>query len=226
MEALEQLSVTCKRPSHSHALLAAHHALSPPLSPTSLPTFSPSRLSAMWLDRFSNQNTPSGTPPPRGSSYSPAPRRSYAAAGPGPLPPRPSLNPRSSSLSLISAASSSSSLPSTARLPNGAGRRRQGPGGVPPNVPDPLQVLETILGGPPRRPVGGEAASSAGQAAEKPEHVVDDIDFGGLSLQGFAERSSHEQEPRTPAHTYNAHSVEECIYRPTILSLHLLISSR
>ncbi|ORY10040.1 Sac2 family protein [Clohesyomyces aquaticus] len=165
----------------------------------------------MWLDRFSAHSTPSGTPPPRGQSYSPAPRRPYQQAGPGPLPPRPGINPRSSSLSLVSPASSSTSLPTTARLPNGAGRRRQGPGGAPPNVPDPLKVLEAMLGGPPRKPprTGHEDAEEA--VPSKPEEVVTDVPFGGLSLLEFAaaEPDSPELRPSSPVHTYSAQSVEE-----------------
>ncbi|KAF2193292.1 Sac2 family protein [Zopfia rhizophila CBS 207.26] len=163
----------------------------------------------MWLDRFSAQSTPSGTPPPRGQSYSPAPRRPYQASGPGPLPPRPGLNPRSSSLSLISPASSSTSLPSTARLPNGSGLRRHGMGGAPPNIPDPLQVLETILGGPPRKPSARKSEGISEDAPERPEEVVEDVDFGGLSLQEFAPAAIPEIRQTSPVHTYSAQSVEE-----------------
>ncbi|KAF2472896.1 Vps52-domain-containing protein [Lindgomyces ingoldianus] len=165
----------------------------------------------MWLDRFSAHSTPSGTPPPRGQSYSPAPRRPYQASGPGPLPPRPGINPRSSSLSLVSPSSSSTSLPSTSRLPNGAGRRRQGTGGVPPNVSDPLQVLEAILGRPPRKPPVIKGDEIAEPVPKKPEEVVEDIDFGGLSLQEFAAIESDTPEIRhsSPVHTYSTQSVEE-----------------
>ena len=142
----------------------------------------------MWLDRFAAHSTPAGTPPPRGSSYSPAPRRSYPAPGPGPLPlpPRPGLNPTSSSLSLVSPGSSSTSLPSTARLPNGSARRRQGAAGAPPSGPDPLQVLEAVLGGPPRKPPLAKGEGAAGSVPKKPEDVVVHVDFGRLSLQAFA----------------------------------------
>jgi hypothetical protein len=69
-------------------------------------------------------------------------------------------------------------------------------------------VLETILGGPPRKPPAEDAASSQGQYIAKPEEVVDDIDFGGLSLREFAAHN-HEQEKVSPAYTYTAQSVEE-----------------
>ncbi|KAF2257830.1 Sac2 family protein [Lojkania enalia] len=164
----------------------------------------------MWgLDRLSANSTPSGTPPPRRDSYSPAPRRPYPAPGPGPLPPRPGLNPRSSSLTLLSPSSSSINLPSMRRLPNGSGRRRQETGGQSPNVPDPVQVLESILGGPPRRPIATKGDASAERVPKKPEDVVEEIDFGGLSLQDFAAVETPGIRRSSPVHTYSAQSVEE-----------------
>ncbi|KAF2450331.1 Sac2 family protein [Karstenula rhodostoma CBS 690.94] len=160
----------------------------------------------MWgLDRLSAHSTPSGTPPPR-RDYSPAPRRLHPTDRPAPLPLRPGLNPRSSSLSLISPLSSTTSLPSTVGLPNGSGRRRP-PGGVPPNVPDPLHVLEAIMGRPPRKPVLLKA-SGIGVLPEKPEELDTSIDFGGLSLHDFAAEDTPEPVA-SPVHTYSAQSVEE-----------------
>ncbi|KAF2684014.1 Sac2 family protein [Lentithecium fluviatile CBS 122367] len=160
----------------------------------------------MWgLDRLSAHSTPSGTPPRR-DSYSPAPRRPYAA-GPMPLPPRPGINPRSSSLSLVSPASSTTSLPAGARIPNGAGRRRP-LGGAPPNVPDPLQMLESIMGGPPRKPVASKGGR-VGTMPNKPDEIDVDIDFGGLSLRDFAAEAAADTQQSSPVHTYSAQSVEE-----------------
>jgi hypothetical protein len=163
----------------------------------------------MWaLDRLSAHSTPSGTPPPpRRDSYSPAPRRGY------PPPARPGLPTRTSSLSLNTPATSSANLPSAARIPNGPGRRRPGTGGpVPPNVPDPLQVLEAILGGPPRKPAAGKG-DSAGDVS-RPEELVEEIDFGGLSLQDFAAAEVDPIQPASPVHTYSTQSVEECTSSP------------
>jgi hypothetical protein len=162
----------------------------------------------MWgLDRLSAHPTPSSTPPPRRDSYSPAPRRPYPA-GPMPLPPRPGLNPRSSSLSLVSPGSSSTNLPAGVRIPNGAGRRRP-PGGPPPNAPDPVQVLEHIMGGPPRKPVVPKG-DEFGAIPSKPDAVEVDIDFGDLSLQAFAAQAAAETRQSSTVHTYSAQSVEEC----------------
>ena len=140
----------------------------------------------MWLDRFSSQSTPNGSPPPpQNRSFSPAPRRPNHLAPPGPLT-RPSYHPRSSSLSLISKANSSSaSLAGTARIPNGSTLKREI--SPPPDVVDPLDILQSIIGSQIRRddtPLDHNEASSFG---EKPEALIEDIDFNGLGLQSFAE---------------------------------------
>ena len=173
----------------------------------------------MWgLDRLSAHPSPVGTPISRRESSSPAPRRPYPLSGPGPLPPRPGLPTRTSSLSLLGTpASSTTSPPSTARIPNGSSRRRpgQGTGAAPTSVADPLQVLESILGGPPKKPVNTKGNASA-EAVRKPNEIVDDIDFGGLSLEDFAAAEDAPQTRRTShVHTYSAQSVEECMSVPT-----------
>ncbi|KAI0575252.1 Vps52 / Sac2 family protein [Pyrenophora tritici-repentis] len=156
----------------------------------------------MWgLDRLSSYSTPTGTPPPRRDSYSPAPRRGYPAPA---QPVRPGLTPRSSSLTpLVSPNASSTSLASSARMPNGGPRRRPTVG-PPPNIPDPVHVLESIMGGPPRS-LAATNGNASGNIMGRPEEVDEDISFGGLSLQAFA--------AETPApnsvHTYSAQSVEE-----------------
>ena len=163
----------------------------------------------MWgLDRLSSYSTPTGTPPPRRDSYSPAPRRGYPAPA---QPVRPGLNPRSSSLTpLISPNASTASLPLSARMPNGGPRRRQ-TGGVPPNVPDPVHVLESIMGGPPRNSPATNGEDST-RISEKPGVVEEEIDFGDLSLHDFAAAKTAERQQSTSVHTYSAQSVEECMF--------------
>jgi hypothetical protein len=158
----------------------------------------------MWgLDRLSSYSTPTGTPP-RQDSYSPAPRRGYPAPA---QPLRPGLAPRSSSLTpLISPNASTTNLRGSSPMPNGGPRRRP-TGGA--NVPDPVHVLESIMGGPPRNP--GTANGGTGQQIQgKPEAVDEDIDLGGLSLQDFVAESTRPRRPSTSVHTYSAQSVEEC----------------
>ena len=140
----------------------------------------------MWLDRFSTQSTPNGSPPPpQNRSFSPAPRRPNHLAPPGPAT-RPSFNPRSSSLSLISKANSSStSLAGTARLPNGSTLKREI--SPPVDVVDPRDVLQSIIGSQIRR---GETPLDYNERSvfgEKPEALIEDIDFNGLGLQSYAE---------------------------------------
>ncbi|KAF1913030.1 Sac2 family-domain-containing protein [Ampelomyces quisqualis] len=161
----------------------------------------------MWgLDRLSAYSTPSGTPPPRRDSYSPAPRRGYPPSGSGALPPRPGLVPQTSSLSPISPTASTASLPPSARPPNGGPRRRP-TGGAPHPGPDPVQVLASIMGGLPRKPLTASGDKSE-VVAEKPEVVLEEIDFGGLSLQDFAEAPQEDMRPTT-VHTHSAQSIEE-----------------
>jgi hypothetical protein len=158
----------------------------------------------MWgLDRLSSYSTPTGTPP-RQDSYSPAPRRGYPAPA---QPLRPGLAPRSSSLTpLISPNASTTSLSSSTRLPNGGPRRRP-TGGA--NIPDPVHVLESIMGGPPRRSVTANGDTD-GHTQAKPKEVEEVIDFGGLSLQDFVAESTRQRQPSTSVHTYSAQSIEEC----------------
>jgi hypothetical protein len=169
----------------------------------------------MWADRRSSQSTPSGTPPPPGAGrpYSPAPRRGpYPLSGPGALPVRPGLNPRSSSLSLLSTPNAStSSLPAAARLPNGSSLRneiRKSPG---PEVPHPLQVLQNIMGASPRRSIANGSSSTE---LMQPEELVEDVDFGGLSLQAFVDEKGPDPVRSVDVHSYSAHSIEECMSFP------------
>lgn len=79
----------------------------------------------------------------------------------------------------------------------------------PANIPDPLKVLETILGGPPRKTVSGQEDVTKGVPAARPVELVGDIDFRGLSLQAFAEADIDVTQRVSRVHTYSAQSVEE-----------------
>ncbi|KAK8159411.1 Sac2 family protein [Phyllosticta citrichinensis] len=161
----------------------------------------------MWLDRLSAHSTqPSPSPsstPVAARSFSPAPnRRPYLTPG----PQRPGLNPRSSSLSLLSPNSSSSSLPLAARAPTASGLRVQINSSPPADVQDPSKVLEDILQGPPKRALPDDQPEILG---ERPEEVVADIEFGDLSLQAFAQ--GEVDYPKRPFHVHirSTESVEE-----------------
>ncbi|KAF2101871.1 Sac2 family protein [Rhizodiscina lignyota] len=156
----------------------------------------------MWLDRFSQQSSPSGTPPPQGRA-SPAPRRQ--PYGPGPLPPRPSFGPRSSSLSLASTPSTTS-LVGTARVPNGSALKNELYSAPPPGLDDPLSVLHNILGAPPRKP---RRVSEPEGHVSKPAEVIEDIDFGGVSLEAFAGDDRNGNSPAISSRAQPVQPVEE-----------------
>jgi vacuolar protein sorting-associated protein 52 len=140
----------------------------------------------MWLERFSGQSSqtsPSNTP---NRSYSPAPRRSIQL-GPSTLPRRPGLSPRTSSLSAASLTGSTESLPGAARLPNGSSLKHELASSPTPDVPDPLDVLQRILGA---EHDDEDRTNGLVVNGEKPAHVVDDIDFGELSLEEFANKKT------------------------------------
>ena len=136
----------------------------------------------MWgLDRFSGHSTPSGSPPPQNRSFSPAPPRRPSHLGPG-LAARPPHSPRSSSFNVSSKYNSSTTSLNSQRLPNGSGLKQQIT--PPADVTDPLQLLEEILG----RSLSDqdERHGENGRVQlEKPAELVDDVDFGGRSIQDF-----------------------------------------
>lgn len=163
----------------------------------------------MWLDRFSGNSTPSATPPPQGSQpYSPAPRRPYLT--PGPLPPRPGANHRSPSLLSLASDASASSLPATARTTNGSALKYEVFSSPPADVPDPLEVLHNIIGSHVRKSKASDERITTLEVVEKPEDVVENIDFGDLSLQAFAAEGDAGAPPISDVHTYTAQSIEEC----------------
>ena len=139
----------------------------------------------MWLDRFSGNSTPSGSPPRQGRAYSPAPIRRSSHLVPT-LPLRPGVSPRSSSLALaLTPNTSTSSLPATARNRNGSALKQTL--SPPLDIRDPLDVLHDIVGSLPEK--NAVTARSLGEepGQGKPFEVDADVDFGGLGLKAFAE---------------------------------------
>ncbi|MCJ1402100.1 hypothetical protein MMC11_005319 [Xylographa trunciseda] len=141
----------------------------------------------MWLDRLSNQPTPSGSPPVgQNRAFSPAPRRSMHLA-PGSLA-RPGYSPRSSSLSLVSRSNTSNaSLVGATKISNGSTLKQQI---TPPDfVDDPLATLAKILGSSFTADDPISNGSEARALREKPESLQEEIAFNGLSLQNFAQET-------------------------------------
>ena len=167
----------------------------------------------MWLDRLSNQPTPSGSPPVgQNRSYSPAPRRSMHLA-PGSIA-RPGYSPRSSSLSLVSRSNTSNtSLPGAARISNGSTLKQQIT--TPEFVEDPLAILGKILGLTSNVDDLVNDGAGSGAVLAKPLDLVKEIAFNGLSLENFAdgtmdgEKEEFDEERRG---SLNMQSVEECEY--------------
>jgi vacuolar protein sorting-associated protein 52 len=137
---------------------------------------------SMW-ERFSVQSTPSGSPPPHSRNYSPGPPRRSSHLAPS---QRSSLglNFGGSSVSLgLSSNASNTSLPTTSRLPNGSSLRQEHYPAT--NVPDPLDVLRSILGiVEPAKTQGLESSNNESRLVWPTG--AEDVDFGSLSLQEYA----------------------------------------
>ncbi|KAF4187569.1 hypothetical protein CNMCM7927_003803 [Aspergillus lentulus] len=146
----------------------------------------------MWLDRISGHSTPSGVPFDSRSN-SPAPRRSSSLLSPAPPNSRPSQNRQGSSLSvLLTPSDSTTSLPATARGVNGSVLKQGAARSRPSDVADPLEVLRSIIG-KQKGDIETNECSITSAPEAKPLHLVESIDFGGLSLEEFV---SQVGEPR------------------------------
>ena len=154
----------------------------------------------MWLDRFSNQPTPGGSPPPSRSSFQAQRRPSHQVIG---GPARPGFSPRSSSLSVAKFNASTTSLNSPRLLPNGSGLRKEIV--PPPDLADPLAVLQDIVGESLEQAESNE--SKEGILNESAE-LLGDIKFDGMSLQDFVDDEQTESKNQAES----ALTIEECEY--------------
>lgn len=167
----------------------------------------------MWLDRFSNQPAPSGSPSGAQSrSYSPAPRRSMHLA-PGPQI-RPGYSPRSSSLSLVSRSNTSTtSLQGGGKISNGSTLKQELTASE--DVDDSLEVLKRVIGPSLSKKPPGSNGTRAETSIEKPEALDGDIAFDGLSLHDFVQPSPEgaQEQYHGKGHShFNVQSAEECEY--------------
>lgn len=142
----------------------------------------------MWVDRISGHSTPSGLSP-NDRSYSPANRRP-SHLSPSPQTGRPGLARKGSSFlsQTLSPSDSTASLPGTAQSANGSALKQGAAKPRPSDVQDPIEVLNGITGKSKKDGPASENAGSVARLDTKPERLVDDIDFGGLSLQEFVEK--------------------------------------
>ncbi|KAL9027666.1 MAG: hypothetical protein Q9196_003843 [Gyalolechia fulgens] len=143
----------------------------------------------MWLDRLSGHSTSSPSPPPVQKRSSRGPGRSSHLAPVTAI--RPPYGPRTSSLGIGSRPSNSTTSLNSPGLPYGSSLRQQI---VPPtDIADPLDVLKNILGKELDNVVNGQVDGDDATTSQKPAHLVEDVDFGGLSLHTFAENASQEE---------------------------------
>ena len=162
----------------------------------------------MWLDRFSDNNTPSASlplPAPQNRSYSPAPRRpSHLTPG---TSRRPSYSPRASSLHSGIGNASTTSLNST-RIPNGSTLKQQISQS---DLVDPLEILAEVIGKPLVKEELGTKAAQGLEEFIKPTNLVEDVDFRGLSLVEFSSACDSNKDEKA-ANPITAQTVEECEY--------------
>ncbi|TQB77364.1 hypothetical protein MPDQ_003002 [Monascus purpureus] len=139
----------------------------------------------MWLDRISGHSNPLGAP--LHSRASPIPRRSSSYLSPGPHSNRPGAGPQSSPLSISPTPNgSTTSLPGLVRgLHEGSVLRQSATRPRPPDVADPLEVLNRIIGGKKGETSDADVPVSTSVPESKPSQLMEDIPFEGLSLQEF-----------------------------------------
>lgn len=159
----------------------------------------------MWLDRMSGHSTPSAPPfDSRGSS--PIPRRS-SHLSPVPQSNRPGSNRQGSSLSvLLTPNDSNTSLPATARGANG---RTNTTKNRPSNVTDPFEVLKGIIGKRKGEIPDATASNAASISKTKPPRLVEAIDFGRLSLEGFIAKEDERGLRRITNSDAGAQTIEQ-----------------
>lgn len=164
----------------------------------------------MWLDRFSGHSTPSQSPPPpQNRPHPPAPPRRPGQLGPG-LPQRPAYGPRTSSLNLASRHNISTTSINSQKLPNGSTLKHEVT--PPADFPDPLEVLERVLGRTLQLDNKADGLSNGYPSPEKPSELLKEVDFGGLSLESFAQSMDAEPEQTEVNTRITAQTVEECEY--------------
>ena len=160
----------------------------------------------MWLDRFSANPTPTRSPPPQQRAFSPGPRRPNLQGHGGVS--RPAFSPRSSSLNVSGKLNWSTTSLNSPRLPNGSGLKQQIT--LPPDSPDPLKVLEDIVGKPLHASDGEHEILQNGARLERPTELLEEIDFSGLGLQDFLQREENEDVSDVLIET--TQSADECEY--------------
>ncbi|CAG7923664.1 unnamed protein product [Penicillium olsonii] len=158
----------------------------------------------MWRDRISGQTTPAGA---NSRNLSPLPRRSSSQLSPSPYN-RPGVTSRTSSTSLlVTPNESTTSLPGTTRGASGSPLKQtsiQRP--RPANVPDPLEVLNGIIG---KESQIAKDSPKLLSDLEKPAQLVETVRFDGLSLEDFLEKEEPTPRRKTRDNDINAQTVQQ-----------------
>ncbi|KAJ8125230.1 hypothetical protein O1611_g8410 [Lasiodiplodia mahajangana] len=132
----------------------------------------------MWLDRLAGQSPSPASSQPPSRTYSPAPARSSSGLGPYVTSQqRPGITPRSSSLSLASADSSTSSQLASTRKATGSNLKQTTTAYA---GPDPVDILATLLGG------NSTSAPDISPTSITSDDLNDVFDFGALPLYSLA----------------------------------------
>ncbi|GLI77480.1 vacuolar protein sorting-associated protein 52 [Penicillium ochrochloron] len=157
----------------------------------------------MWRDRISGQSTPSSVN--RAPSL---PRRSSSQLSRGPHNNRPGPNPKDSSTPLLLTPSdSTTSLSAAARGPNGTGlRQTSGQRPRPVTVPDPLEVLNGIIGINESEIVGLQLST---ELKSRPAELIEVIEFDGLSLEEFVAKADVAPTRKTKRSEVNAQTIKQ-----------------
>lgn len=157
----------------------------------------------MWRDRISGQSTPSSVN--RAPSL---PRRSSSQLSQGPYNNRPGANPKNSSTPLLLTPSdSTTSLSAAGRGPNGTGlRQTSGQRPRPSTVPDPLEVLNGIIGINESEKAGLQLST---ELKSRPAELIEVIEFDGLSLEEFVAKADVAPTRKTKRSEVNAQTIKQ-----------------
>ncbi len=98
------------------------------------------------------------------------------------------------------------------RLPNGSGLRQEILPSPSPAVEDPLKILEEIVGQAARDGGDGDERDDASKNPERPEQLLEEVDFGGLELHKFLQDGMEERHEGLSQNIHTAQTVEECEY--------------
>ena len=96
----------------------------------------------------------------------------------------------------------------------------------PDNVPDPVQVLESIIGVPLKKKELEPGDEDGELSINRPSELVEDVDFDGLSLEAFLEADGGDLQTRHPSntHIHSAQPIDECTLVARTLSLPMLMN--